>query len=136
MFLFCVIIFFNRRRRGIDLIRWTEHMDREKPKLEAHPSNRWTQNQEKTNGSNTKKFTAQWTHPNSPKLQMNPESKLLLPRVTCTIKAQMILGRESQAKRIALCRIFLRLDGSEWVLGVRVNFDQFWDVFFTYLVLE
>ena len=73
---------------------------------------------------------------NSPKLQMNPESKLLLPRVTCTIKAQMILGLESQAKRIALCRIFVGLDGSEWVLGVRVSFDPFWDVFFTYLVLE
>ena len=26
--------------------------------------------------------------------------------------------------------------GSEWVLGVRVSFDPFWDVFFTYLVLE
>ena len=61
---------------------------------------------------------------------MNPESKLLLPRVTCTIKAQMILGLESQAKRIALCRIFVGLDGSEWVLGVRVSFDLFWDVFF------
>ena len=44
---------------------------------------------------------------NSPKQQMNLESKLLLHRVTCTIKAQMILGLESQAKRIALCRIFV-----------------------------
>ena len=83
-----------------------------------------------------KKFTAQWTHPNSPKLQMNPKSKLLLPRVTCTIKAQMILDLESQAKRIALCGIFIGLDGSVWVLGVRVSFDPFWDVFFTYLVLK
>ena len=41
---------------------------------------------------------------NSPKQQMNLESKLLLPRVTCTIKAQMVLG---QAKHIALCRIFI-----------------------------
>ena len=49
---------------------------------------------------------------NSPKLQMNPKSKLLLPRVTCTIKAQMILDLESQAKRIALCGIFIGLDGS------------------------
>ena len=29
---------------------------------------------------------------------------------------------ESQAKRIALCWIFVGLDGSEWVLGVRVGF--------------
>ena len=50
---------------------------------------------------------------NSPKLQMNPESKLLLSWVTCTIKAQMILGLESQVKRIALCRIFVGLYGSE-----------------------
>ena len=56
---------------------------------------------------------------NSPKQQMNPESKLLLPRVTCTIKAQMILSLESQAKRIALCRIFVGLDGSE---------SEFWSV--------
>ena len=25
---------------------------------------------------------------------------------------------------------------SEWVLGVRLSFDPFWDVFFTYLLLE
>ena len=67
---------------------------------------------------------------------MNPKSKLLLPRVTCTIKAQMILDLESQAKRIALCGIFIGLDGSVRVLGVRVSFDPFWDVFFTYLVLK
>ena len=75
---------------------------------------------------------------NSPELtQASDEPKIKAPSwVTCTIKAQMILDLESQAKRIALCGIFIGLDGSVWVLGVRVSFDPFWDVFFTYLVLK
>ena len=38
---------------------------------------------------------------------MNPKSKLLLPRVTCTIKAQMVLGLESQAHCIVASRILV-----------------------------
>ena len=58
---------------------------------------------------------------------MNPESKLLLPRVTCKIKAQMVLGLESQALCIAAFGSSfgeqVGLDGSEfWEWGV------FWSV--------
>ena len=38
---------------------------------------------------------------------MNPESKLLLPWVPCTIKAQMVLGLESQAHCIVPSRILV-----------------------------
>ena len=46
----------------------------EKPKFEAHPSNKWTQNQEKTNGSNTKNKKYNYCTIKKTKILKNPKS--------------------------------------------------------------
>ena len=99
---------------------WTEHMKVKNQNLKlTQATNEPRIKRKQTDQIQKIKNTAiaQWTHLNSPKQQMNPESKLLLPRVTCMIKAQMtVLG---QAKHITLCRIFVwwaSWVGWEWVI--------------------
>ena len=57
---------------------------------------------------------------NSPKQQMNPESKVLLPQVTCTIKAQMVLGLQSQAHCIVA-------SGSSFGEQVGLDGSEYWE---------
>ena len=51
-----------------------------KQKLEAHPSNKWTHNQEKTNGSNIKNQKYNYCTMNSPELtQATDEPRIKAP---------------------------------------------------------
>ena len=73
---------------------------------------------------------------NSPKQQRNLESKLLLPRVTCTVKAQMVVGLESQAHCIVASRILVwRASWMGVSFGSNECFDLFGLLFLTYYVL-
>ena len=72
-------------------------MDREKPKLEAHPNNKWTQNQEKTNGSNTKNLL------HNELTQASDEPKIKAPSSSGYLHDQSLDDSQSRVSSKAHC---------------------------------